>query len=228
MALLHRAVLRPTKLDLLAAWLPNRGWYHGPDRADVARVASYRFDDPAGAVGIETLLVSAGDGTVYQVPLTYRDAPLGGADDWLIGTADHSVLGRRWVYDACGDLVYAAALAHAILTGSGQAEEYFEIDGRRETRAPSMTITSSGTRDVACPPVGALHRVVDADPTVVVTDSVELTIVRRLGGGGDGGAGDGSARIGDAPADGVATRATLTGSWDGQPAPLPLAYAVPR
>lgn len=144
MALLHRAVLRPTKLDLLAAWLPNRGWYHGPDRADVARVASYRFD------------------------------------------------------------------------------------GRRETRAPSMTITSSGTRDVACPPVGALHRVVDADPTVVVTDSVELTIVRRLGGGGDGGAGDGSARIGDAPADGVATRATLTGSWDGQPAPLPLAYAVPR
>lgn len=76
MALLHRANLHPTKLELLAAWLPGRSWFHGQDTADLVRVAGYRFDDPAGAVGIETMLVKAGDGPVHQVPLTYRGAPL--------------------------------------------------------------------------------------------------------------------------------------------------------
>ena len=93
MALLHRAELRPTKLDLLAAWLPSRRWFHGPAGADIVRVAGFRFDDPAGEVGIETILVRLGDG-VHQVPLTYRGAPLDGADDFLVGTTEHSVLGR--------------------------------------------------------------------------------------------------------------------------------------
>ena len=54
------------------------------------------------------MLVAVGDGPVYQVPMTYRGMPLDGADAFLIGTTDHSVLGRRWVYDACGDPVFAA------------------------------------------------------------------------------------------------------------------------
>jgi len=33
------------------------------------------------------------------VPLTYRGAPLDGAEDALVGTTEHGVLGRRWVYD---------------------------------------------------------------------------------------------------------------------------------
>jgi hypothetical protein len=44
-------------------------------------VSAYRFDDPAGEVGIETLLVRRGAGPVLQVPLTYRGAPLAGAED---------------------------------------------------------------------------------------------------------------------------------------------------
>ncbi|MEG3635643.1 CG0192-related protein [Micromonospora palythoicola] len=205
MALLHRADIRPTKLDLLAAWLPSRGWYVGG--AEVARVAAYRFDDPEGQVGIETLLVRGGDGPVHQVPLTYRGAPLDGADEWLVGTTEHSVLGRRWVYDAVGDPVYAAALATAILAGTGQAEEYFEVDGRREVRPPSMGITSD-TPPVDVPPVGAVRRVVDGDPTLIVTDTVELAVIRRPG-----------------PAAAPAG-ATLTGTWDDVRAPL--AYAAPR
>lgn len=51
MALLHRAELKPTKLELLAAWLPGRPWYQRRDAADLVRVAGYRFDDPAGAFG---------------------------------------------------------------------------------------------------------------------------------------------------------------------------------
>ncbi len=208
MALLHRAELRPTKLELLAAWLPGRHWFQGPAGADVVRVAGYRFDDPAGAVGIETMLVRAGDGPVHQVPLTYRDAPLDGADDWLVGTTEHSVLGPRWVYDACGDPVYAAALAAAILAGTGQAEEFFEVDGERRYREPSMTLTGGGAADA--PTVGAIRRVVDGDPALIGTDTVELAVLRHPGAGAE--------RAG----------VPLLGAWPGQPTPLPLAYAVPR
>lgn len=52
------ATLVPTKLELLAAWLPGQAWFAG-DAADLKRVASYRFADPDGEVGIETLLVAS-------------------------------------------------------------------------------------------------------------------------------------------------------------------------
>jgi len=210
MALLHRAELHPTKLELLAAWLPGRRWYQGTPEAEVERVAAYRFDDPAGAVGIETILVRSGHGPIHQVPLTYRDAPLSGGDGWLIGTAEHSVLGRRWVYDGCGDLVYASALASAILADTGQAEEFFEVDGRLERREPSMTVSASGAQVATTPALDAVRRVVDDDPTLIVTDAVELALVRRIGGG--------SGRTG----------ATLTGTWSGQATSVPLAYASLR
>ncbi|EEP70210.1 hypothetical protein MCAG_00537 [Micromonospora sp. ATCC 39149] len=50
MVLLHRAEIRPTKLELLSAWLPGRPWFQGEVDAGVERVAAYRFDDPAGQV----------------------------------------------------------------------------------------------------------------------------------------------------------------------------------
>ncbi|MFF5177898.1 hypothetical protein ACFY2Q_07715 [Micromonospora sp. NPDC000316] len=209
MALLHRATLRPTKLDLLTTWLPGRQWYEGPAGVDVVSAGAYRFDDPAGSVGIETMLVGAPGGAVHQVPLTYRGAPLDGADEWLVGTTEHSALGPRWVYDGCGDPVYAAALAHAILAGTGQAEQYFEVDGRREVREPTMTVVASGAGDTSVRPVGDIRRVVDGASAVIFTDSVELVVVRRPA--TDGAVG--------------AAGATLSGNWDGQPTIVPLAYA---
>ncbi|WP_194822926.1 hypothetical protein [Micromonospora sp. S-DT3-3-22] len=222
MALLHRAEISPSKLELLAGWLPDRPWYAGPAGGEPVRVAGYRFDDPAGEVGIETLLVRVGDAPVYQVPLTYRGAPLAGAERWLVGTTDHSVLGPRWVYDACGDPVYAAALATAIRTGGGQAEEYFETDAGRESRPPSMTIAVTGR--VPAPVVGAVRQVRDGDPTVIGTDTVDLAVARRLSGDGLSGGGlSGGGLSGDGSDAG-----TLTGSWPGRPTPLPLARVLPR
>ncbi|MEU2613456.1 hypothetical protein ABZ570_18000 [Micromonospora sp. NPDC007271] len=210
MALLHRAELRPAKLDLLAAWLPTRSWFAGTAGADVTRVATYRFDDPAGEVGIETLLVRAGAGPVLQVPLTYRGAPLPGADQWLVGTTEHSVLGPRWVYDACADPVYPPALAAAVLAGAGQAEEYFEVDGKREVRPPNMTVTGGSAGGVEPPVVGTPWEVVDGDPTLIRADQLELAVVRR-------------------PASAEApSAACLTGAWPDQPTPLVLAYAPSR
>ncbi|SCL24700.1 hypothetical protein GA0070624_2970 [Micromonospora rhizosphaerae] len=209
MALLHRAELRPSKLDLLTAWLPGRPWFAGTAGADVTRVATFRFDDPAGEVGIETLLVRAGDGPVLQVPLTYRGGPLAGADRWLVGTTEHSVLGPRWVYDACADPVYTPALAAAVLAGAGPAEEYFEVDGRRDVRPPNMTITGSHPGGEP-PAVGVPGEVVDGNPTLIRTDQVELAVVRQPAGA-------------EAPSD-----AWLAGAWPGQATPLLLAYAVAR
>src|SRR3954469_13492171 len=162
MALLHQAQISPTKLELLTAWLPARGWYRAADGAQLERVAACRFDDPRGEVGIETMLVRAGDGPGLHVPLTYRGAPLEGAEEWLVGTCEHTVLGPRWVYDACGDPVYAAALASAIVAGTGQAEEFVQIDGVPQRREPSMTVTGSGLAGVDVPDVLAVRRVVDA------------------------------------------------------------------
>ncbi|WP_030489326.1 CG0192-related protein [Micromonospora chokoriensis] len=211
MALLHKATLRPTKLDLLATWLPGRPWFAGPTGVEVMSRGAYRFDDPAGEVGIETMLVGVADGPVHHVPLTYRAAPFDGADSWLVGTTEHSVLGRRWVYDGCADPVYAAALAHAILSGAGQAEQYVEVDGRREVREPTVTVVVDGATDAQQPAVGALRRVVDEDRTLIATDTVELVVVRRPGTGATGSAG-----------------AMLSGSWDGQSTTVPLAYARTR
>jgi hypothetical protein len=201
MALIHRATLRPSKIELLSAWLPGRPWYTATG-GELTRVAAYRFDDPAGVVGIETMLVSDGAGPVYQVPLTYRDTPLDDADAWLMGTTEHSTLGKRWVYDAAGDPVYAAALAGAILANAGQAEEY--VEGQSEPRARTMDIASTGTG--AAPVVSVVKRVDGDDPTVIVTDTVELTVVRTLG------------------AD--LTGIVLTGTWAGQDEPVALASAV--
>ncbi|GAA2616417.1 hypothetical protein GCM10010399_54170 [Dactylosporangium fulvum] len=214
MALLHRAELTPSKLELLAGWLPAQGWHGDRDAGALARVAAYRFDDPAGEVGIEAMLVSAGDGAVFQVPLTYRGAPLAAAEAWLIGTTDHSVLGKRWVYDACGDSLYATVLASAILGDTRQAVEYLEVDGQLQQRAASMTVTAPGGPGLAA---GAVRRVVDGDPTLIETDTVTLAVVRALDLAG------GAA----APA-GPSGRASLTGTWADQPTPVPLAYASPR
>lgn len=206
MALLHQAEITPSKLELLAAWLPGRPWFRGDAGVAVERVAACRFDDPAGEVGIEMMLVRAG-GPVLHVPLTYRAAPLDGADAWLVGTCEHTVLGKRWVYDACGDPVYAAALANAIVAGTGQAEEFIAVDGELTRREPAMTVTGSGVPDAAAPAVDAVRQVVDGDPTVVVADGVELTVVRVI------------------DEDGKPADASLTGSWPGLSAPVPLASA---
>ncbi len=213
MALVYRADLTPTKLELLAGFLPTRSWYPGPPAPELERVAAYRFDDPAGAVGIETLLVRAGDGPVLQCPLTYRDAPLDGAEQWLLGTSEHSVLGRRWIYDGCGDPVYAAVLATTILAGGTQAEEFVQGDNGPVRRDPDMYVTGSGQQADFATEITPVT-VADGDPVLVRTGAVELTVARILD-RADGGYGLGNA----------AGAAVLSCDWSGSPTPVVLATA---
>ncbi|WP_017627700.1 maltokinase N-terminal cap-like domain-containing protein [Nocardiopsis chromatogenes] len=130
MAVIHRTVLRPTKLELLTAWLPSRPWYRGEGEPELSKAGGFRLDDPEGEVGIEFMVVADGCGpapTAYLVPLTYRGAPLDGAEDALVGTMEHGVLGTRWVYDARHDPVAVAQLS-ALLEGRVQAQEQSTSD----------------------------------------------------------------------------------------------------
>ena len=141
MAIVHTgADLAPSKHELLAAWLPTQPWW--PDGAEVPEPeASFRLDDPAGEVGIETFLLRVGGGVV-QVPVTYRDASLAGGV--LSGETEHSVLGRRWVHLATSDPVYVATTTAAIREGRGQAP-LEAPDGSSITRSTTASVRGSGT-----------------------------------------------------------------------------------
>src|SRR5690606_20630830 len=84
-------------------------------------------------------------GDEIHVPVTYRGAPLADAEQWLIGTTEHSVLGTRWVYDACGDPVYAQMLASTILSGGTEAELFVEENGQQTRREGTAQVRGSGT-----------------------------------------------------------------------------------
>lgn len=165
MAQLHvSADITPTKPELLATWLPTQPWFAG-DISALEHVGAYRFDDPDGEVGMETHLVRAGDGPLLQVPWTYRGAPLHGAEAYLVGTMEHTVLGSRWIYDGVGDPVYQAVLAATILTGGTQAELVRDFgDGRTEITEPSVRVRGSGSGPTAEPADLEILRVLDGTP----------------------------------------------------------------
>ena len=137
MAVIHRTTLTPDKLELLAHWLPAQPWYLGGTgrTPELSKVGGFRLDDPRGEVGIEFMAATDGSGdspVTYHTPLTYRGAPLDGAEHALIGTAEHGVLGRRWVYDGVHDPVLVAQLFALVV-------------GRAEPQAQSVNDTPDPT-----------------------------------------------------------------------------------
>lgn len=137
MAFVHKTTLTPGKLELLAGWLPTRPWYRGGAEPALTKVGGFRLDDPDGEVGIEFMAVtdtSGGEPVTYHVPLGYRGAPLDGAGAALIGTSEHGVLGRRWVYDGTGDPVVMGQLA-ALVRGEAEPQAQSVSD------TPDPTVT---------------------------------------------------------------------------------------
>src|SRR4051794_6008007 len=128
MATIHATTMAPTKLELLAGWLPRQPWYRGAGRVPaLTRSGGFRLDDPAGAVGVEFVFVTDDDGTTYHVPLTYRGALLAGAEDGLVGTSEHGVHGTRWIYDAEHDPVATTQLL-AFVAGAVEAQHQTRSD----------------------------------------------------------------------------------------------------
>ena len=119
-AKIENATLTPSKIDLLRGWLAEQAWFKGSP-SDLERVGSFRFVDPDGEVGIETLLLRSG-GVTYQVPLTYRAERMAEGQFGFIGNLEHSTLGTRWVYDAVVDPVYVVELIRVIHEGDTEAD----------------------------------------------------------------------------------------------------------
>ncbi|MGV9450141.1 maltokinase N-terminal cap-like domain-containing protein [Streptomyces sp. NPDC003635] len=140
MAIIHHTTLKPSKVELLTAWLPTRPWYVGDGAPELTKAGGFRLDDPAGEVGIEFMVAVDASGVAYLVPLTYRGAPLPGAEHALVGTMEHGVLGKRWAYDGCHDPVLVAELL-ALIEGRVQAQAQ-SVDN---TVDPDIARSCSGT-----------------------------------------------------------------------------------
>jgi hypothetical protein len=148
MATIHDTTMSPSKLELLLSWLPRQPWYAGPDSPELRRAGGFRLDDPAGAVGIELMVVNAvgsGVAVTYHVPMTYRGAPLTDADSALIGTAKHGVLGARWIYDAGTDPVFTEQ-ATQLLRGAVLPQQQSRSD--EVDRSVVVQPTADATADV--------------------------------------------------------------------------------
>ncbi|MEV0324355.1 1,4-alpha-glucan branching protein [Streptomyces sp. NPDC050658] len=162
MAVIHRTELKPSKLELLTAWLPTRPWYAGGSGGpELTKAGGFRLDDPSGEVGIEFIVVTdaAAPGASYLVPLSYRGVPLTGAEHALVGTMEHGVLGRRWAYDGCHDPVLVGQLL-ALAEGRAQAQD--------------QNVSDAPDREVAVSYAGEGP----LTPEVTATDDQEGTLLR--------------------------------------------------
>jgi maltokinase-like protein len=207
MALFHLATITPTKAELIAKWAPTQPW--GPaDDVPIEVIGSYRFDDPDGRVGMETHLVTAG-AALLQVPLTYRDEPLDGADDALIVEMQHSVLGTRWVYDGLRDPRLVLMLAAVAMTGQGEALGMAVYDDRWYIAPSNVRIQGGGWTQERVPVDGFEVGHEDATTVVLRNDRFELMVFRR-------------------PVPGPRPAIGLTATWDGQADPIVLAEVTER
>ena len=202
MARFHRATITPTKGELIAEWAPTQPWGPSPG-AHLDVIGSYRFDDPDGRVGMETHLVET-DGVLLQVPLTYRDEPLVGAEHALITEMQHSVLGTRWVYDGLRDPVLVMMLAGVTMTGQGEALGMAMYEGRWYIAPTNVRIEGGGWTQERVPVDGFELQSDDATHAVLHNDRFELMVFRH-------------------PSPGPRPAIGLTATWDGQPDPVVLA-----
>jgi hypothetical protein len=206
-AIFHRAKITPTKEELIAGWAPSRPWGPASDDA-IDTIGSYRFDDPEGRVGMETFLLRAG-GTLYQVPLTYRDEPLDGAGDALITEMLHSVLGTRWVYDGLRDARFVLMLVGVAMTGQGEALGMAQYDGRWYVAPTNVRLQGGGWTQERVPVDQFEFVSEEPNACVLRNDRFELTFHRR-------------------PLPGPQPPIGLTASWDGGASSVVLAEVRER
>lgn len=207
MALFHLATLTPTKAELIAAWAPTQPW-GPPADVPVEVIGAFRFDDPDGKVGMEIHLASAG-GTLLQIPLTYRDEPVDGAEDALITEMHHSVLGPRWVYDGLRDPRLVVMLAAVTMTGQGEALGMAVYDDRWYIAPSNVRIRGGGwTQERVA--VDRFELESDDSTSVLLrNDRFDLTVYRH-------------------PAAGTPPPIALTATWDGLENPVVLAEVRER
>ena len=179
MAILHQATLTPSKLELLDAYLTSVPGLLPFVNGELTQLGSYRFDDPAGDVGIETHILTSATGAVIHIPLTYRAAPVDGWDAWLAGTMQHSVLGPRWAYNACIDPVYVHEIVRVITQGDTEVEQFVQTPDGPVRRDNTASVQGSGGAEIP-----AITQVVPGEigtTTTIDLGGATLTVVHVVG-----------------------------------------------
>lgn len=147
MSVIYDAIMKPTKNELIAAWLPRQEWFQGAHEPVLETVGGFRLDDPVGAVGMEFIVVAdmaPQKPVIYHVPVTYRGEELPGGEAALLGTSEHSVLGTRWIYDGPQDPVWQEQV-RAFLSGKVRAQHQNDS----HTLEPLVTVGIPGDGDAA-------------------------------------------------------------------------------
>lgn len=180
MATIYDAVLNPTKEELLESWLDRQYW---GESGELETIGTYRFDDPEGEVGLEGFILKRGN-AILHVPVTYRGAPLDAADQYLVGTTEHPVLGQRWVYDAMADPVAVHVLNRALAGEAPQAELYYYDESGQYlgTEASNTSLIVQGEIPEGWGNVAA-HHVIASDEDEVPTGTRQLVATWGEGNG---------------------------------------------
>lgn len=165
--IIYQAELSPSKPEILRDFLAGRSW---GESGELEFLGAYRFDDPDGEVGVECHLVRVGE-TTYHLPLAYRPARVEGADEHLLTTMQHSVLGERFVYDGLGDELALDCFRRALCGEQDQAELQIVAENGEpiETRPQSVTLSLEVDEGESLPTGAEL------------LDGAPFTIARTLG-----------------------------------------------
>ncbi|MEE2055954.1 hypothetical protein Q7514_00225 [Rhodococcus artemisiae] len=133
-----------------------------------------------GESGIEIHLVRDADGSVYQVPLTYRGAPLPTAR--RVGEMEHSVLGHRYIYDATTDPVYVGQ-SLATIDGAGrEAEQFLHVDGTAPRKVENtVRVRGNGSGSGAVPTVIEVRTTAAGTDTVIEAGDTPVVVHHRPG-----------------------------------------------
>lgn len=175
MANIYRAELSPSKTEILRDFLSGRSW---GESGELELLGAYRFDDPAGEVGVECHLVRVGE-TIYHLPLSYRPAPVEDAEAYLLATMQHSVLGDRFVYDGLADETALDCFRRAICGEQQQAAlEIYDEDGALSETLPQSVTLSLEVDEGEEPPTG--DELLDGTPFTIARTLGDLDGVVRL------------------------------------------------
>jgi|GEM_PF-5241276 len=118
--------LTATLSAVLREWLPRQRWFP-VKTADFSleQAGSLSLEDAAGQARLEIFLLAVSSRTadgglrtdVVQVPLSYRDSPLAGAERALVGQAPDA--GMAWIYDAVHDPSFVSSWLELIRSEAG-------------------------------------------------------------------------------------------------------------
>ena len=127
-------IVPPAEPGFLAPWMVRQRWFANKGTPPaLEEIGRFEFPnaDPGVAIVSHLLLDhTAGKPALYQVPLTYRSAPLTGRESAMVG-----MLGPIFVYDAPHDPAYTAALLSFMAADSEVDGDRAWAKGRRTTGA---------------------------------------------------------------------------------------------